>query len=71
MAIERSLSADVSAATAAVREAIDVLRRASSECWRNGDVRTPGPVHISAAIPAAWAALSRALLALEHGGPHL
>ena len=62
---------DVRAATAAVREALDVLQRASSECWRNGDVRTPGPVHISAALPAVSAALSRALRALEHGGSHL
>jgi hypothetical protein len=60
-------SPDVSAATAAVREALTVLERASSD-WRNGNAHVPGPVHWTAAIPAAWKALSRALEALEMAG---
>ena len=58
------MSPQVSVATAAVREAIDVLSRASAD-WRNGDVHQAGPVHWSAAVPAAWDALRRALRELE------
>src|SRR5690242_13670517 len=58
---------NVSTATAAVREAAAVLERASSD-WRNGDARSTGPIHWSAAVPAARDALSRALLALEIAG---
>lgn len=52
------------AATEEVRQALDLLRRASAD-WRNGEARLSGPIHWSAAIPAAWQALSRALRALE------
>jgi hypothetical protein len=54
----------VGAATAEVREAIDLLGRVSTD-WRNGNPSAPGPVHWSAAVPAAREALSRALLILE------
>ena len=55
---------ELAAAISAVREALDVLQRASSE-WRNGDARVAGPVHWSVAVPAAWQSLSRALRELE------
>ncbi len=58
------MSPQLSAATAAVREAIDLLSRASAD-WRNGDAHQAGPVHWSAAVPAAWDALRRALRELE------
>ena len=52
------------AAADAMREALDLLSRASAN-WRNGDTHSTGPLHWSAAVPAAWQALSRALVALE------
>lgn len=58
------MSPRLGVATAAVREAIDVLSRASAD-WRNGDAHQGGPVHWSAAVPAAWGALRRALRELE------
>lgn len=55
----------LTAALVAVREARAMLERASAECWQNGDAATPGPVHWSAAVPAARSALNRALVELE------
>jgi len=55
---------DLAAANAAVRAALALLDRASSD-WRNGDPHATGPLHWSAAIPAAREALSRALLVLD------
>lgn len=52
------------AAAEQVRHALDLLHRASAD-WRNGDAHSAGPLHWSAAVPAAWQALSRALRALE------
>jgi len=48
----------------AVREALETLEHVSSD-WRNGDARVARPMLWSAAIPAAWRPLSRALRELE------
>ena len=55
---------ELSAAMSAVREAVETLEHVSSE-WCNGDARVGRPALWSAAIPAAWRALSRALRELE------
>lgn len=55
---------NVSTATAALRKALRLLERASND-WRNGDPETTGPLHWSAAVPAAREALNGVLLALE------
>jgi hypothetical protein len=54
----------VATAATAVREALVLLSRASSD-WRNGNPEATGPLHWPVAVPAAWRALSRALQALE------
>lgn len=56
-----------STATDAVLQALDLLSRASAD-WRNGNACSTGPVHWSAAVPAAWDALRRALEELEAHG---
>jgi hypothetical protein len=63
-AISRSATLDLAVANAAVRAALALLSRASSD-WRNGDPHATGPLHWSVAVPAAREALGRALLALD------